>query len=216
MYGYPHSIPRPQDPGQGSAAAPYGTARAHEPGSGPGRVAGWQLPECFADWQLRLEARLREYVARGQIHVVRLLETIVLAEVTAAVENALRLNTIRVDAVRHLFCRIERRPLVSMIEPALSSHRLCYHCIHDSRGAFMASLTIRNLPEETHRALRIRAAQHGRSTEAEIRAILEDTVRPAGRLKIGSLIHQIAQEVGGMDDLEIRRDRSEIIGANLK
>jgi plasmid stability protein len=80
----------------------------------------------------------------------------------------------------------------------------------------MASLTIRNLPEETHRALRIRAAQHGRSTEAEIRAILEDTVRPAGRMKIGSVIHQIALEAGGMEDLEIRRDRSEIKGANLK
>jgi len=80
----------------------------------------------------------------------------------------------------------------------------------------MASLTIRNLPEETHRALRVRAARHGRSTEAEVRAILEDTVRPAERLKIGTELHRIGQEVGGMDDLEIRRDRSEITGANLK
>lgn len=30
----------------------------------------------------------------------------------------------------------------------------------------MAVVTVRNLPEETHRALRVRAAQHGRSTEA--------------------------------------------------
>lgn len=80
----------------------------------------------------------------------------------------------------------------------------------------MASLTVRNLPEETHRALRVRAARHGRSTEAEVRAILEDTVRPAERLKIGTELHRIGQEVGGMDDLEIRRDRSEITGANLK
>ena len=80
----------------------------------------------------------------------------------------------------------------------------------------MASLTIRNLPEETHRALRVRAARHGRSTEAEVRAILEDTVRPAQRLKMGTELHRIGQEVGGMDDLEIRRDRSEITGANLK
>jgi len=80
----------------------------------------------------------------------------------------------------------------------------------------MASLTIRNLPEETHRALRVRAARHGRSTEAEVRAILEDTVRPAERLKIGTELHRIGQEVGGMDDLEIRRDRSEITGASLK
>jgi plasmid stability protein len=36
----------------------------------------------------------------------------------------------------------------------------------------MATLTIRNLPEETHRRLRIRAAKAGRSMEAEARAIL--------------------------------------------
>lgn len=50
----------------------------------------------------------------------------------------------------------------------------------------MASITVRNLPDETHRALRIRAAEHGRSTEAEVRAILEDAVRPKERLKVGS------------------------------
>jgi antitoxin FitA len=37
----------------------------------------------------------------------------------------------------------------------------------------MAAVTIRNLSAETHRALKVRAAQHNRSTEAEIRAILE-------------------------------------------
>lgn len=80
----------------------------------------------------------------------------------------------------------------------------------------MASLTIRNLPEETHRALRMRAAQHGRSTEAEVRAIIEETVRPAQRLKMGTAIHRIAQDVGGMDDLRIPRQRSKIVGANLR
>ncbi len=50
----------------------------------------------------------------------------------------------------------------------------------------MAAVIVRNLPDETHRALRIRAAQNGRSTEAEIRAILEDAVRPKERIKIGS------------------------------
>ena len=40
----------------------------------------------------------------------------------------------------------------------------------------MAAVTIRNLTDETHRALKQRAAHHGRSTEAEIRAILEDAV----------------------------------------
>ena len=71
----------------------------------------------------------------------------------------------------------------------------------------MASVTVRNLPDETHRALRVRAAMHGLSTEAEIRAILENAVRPDGRIKLGSLLAEIAHEVGGID-LEIERDRT--------
>ena len=80
----------------------------------------------------------------------------------------------------------------------------------------MANLTVRNLPEEIHRALRMRAARHGRSTEAEVRVILQETVLPAERLKIGSEIHRIAREIGGLDELEIRRERSEIHGADFQ
>ena len=80
----------------------------------------------------------------------------------------------------------------------------------------MPSLTVRNLPDETHRALRVRAARHGRSAEAEVRAILEEAVRPAKRLKIGSELHRIAREIGSMDDLDISRQRSEIEGANFE
>jgi plasmid stability protein len=79
----------------------------------------------------------------------------------------------------------------------------------------MASLTVRNLSEETHRALRVRAARHGRSTEAEVRLILEETVRSPGRLKIGSEIHRIAAEIGGMDDLETSLSRSAFKGVDL-
>jgi antitoxin FitA len=80
----------------------------------------------------------------------------------------------------------------------------------------MPNLTVRNLPEETHRALRVRAARHGRSTEAEVRVILEETVRPAKRLKIGSEIRRIAGEIGNMDDLKISRERSRIRGADFE
>jgi Mu transposase-like protein len=74
-------------------------------------LAGWELPECFAHWRRLLEARLRKQAAREYIQVLRLLETFALAEVTAAVEDALRLNTISFDAVRHLvLCRVEHRP----------------------------------------------------------------------------------------------------------
>jgi plasmid stability protein len=71
----------------------------------------------------------------------------------------------------------------------------------------MASVTVRNLPDETHRALRVLAATHGRSTEAEIRAILECAVRPEGRIKLGSLLAEIGREVGGIN-IEIERDRT--------
>jgi antitoxin FitA len=38
----------------------------------------------------------------------------------------------------------------------------------------MATLTIRNVDERTHRALRLRAAEHGRSVEEEVRRILAE------------------------------------------
>jgi plasmid stability protein len=60
----------------------------------------------------------------------------------------------------------------------------------------MAVLTVRNLPDEVHRALRLRASQHGRSTEAEVRAILESAVKPQGRLKPGALMREISRKAG--------------------
>ena len=52
----------------------------------------------------------------------------------------------------------------------------------------MAMLTVRNLSEEVHRALRVRAARRGHSMEAEVRQILESAVSPEGRVKLGSLL----------------------------
>ena len=71
----------------------------------------------------------------------------------------------------------------------------------------MAAVTVRNLPEETHRALKLRAAQHGRSTEAEIREILENVVRPKARLKISSELAAFGKRFGGLD-LDISRDQT--------
>jgi plasmid stability protein len=58
----------------------------------------------------------------------------------------------------------------------------------------MPAVTIRNVSEETHRALKVRAAQHNRSTEAEMRAILEAAVRPEGRLRLGTTLQAIGQK----------------------
>jgi plasmid stability protein len=71
----------------------------------------------------------------------------------------------------------------------------------------MASLSVRNLSDATHRALRVRAARHGRSVEAEIRAILDAAVRPEAERRLGSLLTAIGRDLGGVD-LDIARDRS--------
>jgi plasmid stability protein len=59
----------------------------------------------------------------------------------------------------------------------------------------MPSVTVRNVPDEVHRAIRVRAAQHGNSIEAEMRDILETAVKPQGRVKLGSLLSEIGRKV---------------------
>lgn len=71
----------------------------------------------------------------------------------------------------------------------------------------MSVVTVRNLPEETHRALKARAIEHHRSTEAEIRFILERAVMPKDRIKLGSLLAEIGREVGFID-IDIDRDKT--------
>jgi len=69
----------------------------------------------------------------------------------------------------------------------------------------MAAVTIRNIPEKTHRALKLRAARNGRSTEAEIRKILQDTVSPSTELGLGSQLAALGRKYGGID-LKFKRD----------
>ncbi|CAN7588976.1 plasmid stabilization protein [Bosea sp. LjRoot9] len=71
----------------------------------------------------------------------------------------------------------------------------------------MPSVTIRQLSAETHRALKLRAAHHGRSTEAEIRAILDTAVKPETSVRLGSLLAEIGQASGG-GELDIIRDKA--------
>jgi len=71
----------------------------------------------------------------------------------------------------------------------------------------MPAIVIRNLSPETHRALQARAAEHGRSTEAEARTILDEAVRPKERVKLGSALAAFAQSFGGLD-LDLSRDAS--------
>jgi plasmid stability protein len=75
----------------------------------------------------------------------------------------------------------------------------------------MAILTVRNVPDEVYRALRVRAARHGRSTEAEVREILENAVKPVQRVRMGDALAALGRKIGltGRDlaVLERRRDK---------
>jgi len=71
----------------------------------------------------------------------------------------------------------------------------------------MGSLNIRNLADATHKELRIQAARHGRSMEAEVRAILDDALNPEKKPGLGSMLAAIGRDFGGAD-LAITRDRA--------
>lgn len=62
----------------------------------------------------------------------------------------------------------------------------------------MSTLTIRQLDKQTHERLRVRAAKHGRSVEAEVRAILDAAVNtPEENILLA--LHRSFSEVGGVD-----------------
>ncbi len=74
----------------------------------------------------------------------------------------------------------------------------------------MAMLTVRNLPDEVHRALRVRAAQHGRSAEAEVREILANAVKPEARVRLGDALAALGRELGlTNEDFEVFRQVSD-------
>jgi len=71
----------------------------------------------------------------------------------------------------------------------------------------MGTLTIRQLDARTQARLRGRAAEHGRSVEAEVRAILDAAVNLPKHNFLLSL-HTAVAEVDGVDlDLPSRSDR---------
>jgi plasmid stability protein len=87
---------------------------------------------------------------------------------------------------------------------------MCYHADVFREPRAMAAVTIRNLPDNVHRALMQRAARHKRSTEAEMRAILEATVQPQDRPHLGSAIVALSRKDGvtraDVEALERARD----------
>ena len=73
----------------------------------------------------------------------------------------------------------------------------------------MATLTIRDLDEDLRAQLRVRAAEHGRSMEAEVRAILRESLaKPAPAMRLGRRIHQRFATLGEPElDIPTRTDQ---------
>jgi antitoxin FitA len=71
----------------------------------------------------------------------------------------------------------------------------------------MATLTVRNLDAALKARLRVRAAEHGRSMEAEARAILRETLLAPVGGSLGSRIHERFAALGGVEiDVPPRTD----------
>ena len=70
----------------------------------------------------------------------------------------------------------------------------------------MAQLIVRNLPESVVKALKVRAAQHGRSAEAEHREILREALLPSTSWKTLKDTLLAMPDVGNDSDFERSRD----------
>jgi plasmid stability protein len=71
----------------------------------------------------------------------------------------------------------------------------------------MPTLTIRNVPERVHQALRRRAAENARSVEAEVRAILDGAAAPASdwRREIADIQRKARKAFGDPPKGAVRR-----------
>lgn len=68
----------------------------------------------------------------------------------------------------------------------------------------MSTLTVRNLDDAVKVRLRVRAAENGRSMEAEVRAILQAALEdPVAEVGLASRIQARLAAIGGGVDLEL-------------
>lgn len=63
----------------------------------------------------------------------------------------------------------------------------------------MATITVRDLPEDVRAALKRRAALNHRSMEAEVRTILTDTVLDVGWMQTLIAVAEDYRDSGGLD-----------------
>ena len=79
----------------------------------------------------------------------------------------------------------------------------------------MPAITVRNLSLEVHTALKQRAKLRGTSAEAEVRAILDASLRPEQGDGLGTKLHRIFRK-HGYTLPEIKRDQAPIKPASFE
>jgi plasmid stability protein len=59
----------------------------------------------------------------------------------------------------------------------------------------MAAMTVRNIPDDIHKALKRRALQHGRSAEAEVRSILQEALGEEPKVGLGTALVELGRRL---------------------
>jgi plasmid stability protein len=78
----------------------------------------------------------------------------------------------------------------------------------------MGMMTVRNIPDEVHSAIKARARRHNRSAEAEVRAILEEATQSERSLPMGDALAELGRKIGLTNEdfaaLEHVRDKTPV------
>ena len=69
----------------------------------------------------------------------------------------------------------------------------------------MGDMTVRNLPDEIHDELRVRAKQNNRSIEAEVRSMITSSIVSASGGGLGSRLRARFDEVTGDELSDLRK-----------
>jgi len=81
----------------------------------------------------------------------------------------------------------------------------------------MAQITVRQLPDEVHRALKAEAERDGMSAEAKARQLLFEGLFPKDRPRPGDMLRALWQGVDeGLGEIEFPRDRTALRGAEFE
>jgi plasmid stability protein len=71
----------------------------------------------------------------------------------------------------------------------------------------MGNMSIRNIPNEAFHALKEQAAKNGRSTEAEVRAMIEEVAVSSKLGGFGTRLRKCFKNLEG-DELDLSRDKT--------